>query len=485
MAIKVPEEALISLEQRLNEIQFQSIPLGGTIVTATLIELLNGNRAWSIKERITDLLSTINLLIRNSGYNFSGPKLSSELSDQISGKGLMTIISEKTHLFNINYSVWKNSKPEDILCLIKSNRVKQSFREAEKPFTYLLSDLSAIDPVKWKVVFKKIRPQLKTILKNFTSENGLPSYVGRRVFNIVLQQTRYLMGFENFLNEIKPKYVLVEHDRYNWCASLILAANKLKIPTFTMMHGVVNCEFGYTPILSDYLFCWGNRQKNLLENYEGNAKKVLVTGAPQLSDKITAVKQQVRRKVQIPIDKKVVVLATNPVNEKQRHDLVNIFCQTIQTNENLAGYVRLHPSEDIQYYTEYINKYPEIKFDATNDISFDESFALADLVCIYNSAYGIDAIVRSIPIVIINVDSRDLGQAEDLVKYGNLPMVTSTEEFKKETELFFGNPKYREKIKLRAKKYADSYCHSFGESAAKNVITEIQSLLTEKPKSQI
>ena len=473
--MKISEKAAIYLEEKLNEITFNKIPLGGTIVSALSIEFINGNGNWSLKDRVMDYVHFFNLKYRGVFFLRKGKKKHTEYPDQYKNKGLLTFISSRDHLFKMNYFIWKSYEAEKLLCLVKNESIVSGFDDGQKPLFIIKNDLPSIDLKVWRQSFRKIRQPLFKIIKTFLKDNTLPTYVGWRILNLLMLQTQYLMAFEHLLQILQPRFVLVEHDRYSWCSCLILTAKKLGIPSFTMMHGVVNNQFGYMPLLADYLFCWGKHQKRLLEKYGGTPKRLIVTGAPQLAPSIKVSKQRIRKRLVIDEDKKVALLATNPVNSKNRYSLINIFCETVEQNKDIVGIVRLHPSEDIDFYSDCIKKYPTILFDKNNRVSYEESFALADIVCIFNSAYGMDAALKGLAVMLINVDNESLGQAKDFIDQGDFPVARSTAELMEKLTSYLNDAEYRYQVNTNIKIYTQQYCEAFGNEAADNMINFIKS----------
>ena len=435
-----------------------------------------GDKPYTITQNILELFRYYYLLFFRIHF-IKNKKKSIQNINKYKNKGILTFISSRPHLFNMNYFIWKNYRAEELLCLINNESLIPYFNNGEQPLFISKNDLPSIDLKAWRQSFLKIYQPTLGIIKTFLHKNDLPITVGWKIMNFLMVQTQYLVAFDHLLKILQPKFILVEHDRYSWCSCLILSAKKLHVPTFTMMHGVVNNQFGYLPILSDYLFCWGERQKRLLENYGGHSEHLVVTGGTQLDPSINISKQTVRKRLDITDNKKVVLLATNPVRPIHRQNMVQIFCQAVKQNEDIVGVVRLHPSEDLIFYAEYMKKYPKILFYNNNQVSFEESFALADIVCIYNSAYGMDAALKGLPVMIINIDNEDLGQAKDLIEYGDFPVAKNITEFSEMLSSYLKDSNYRNQVDANIKMYAQKYCGAFENDAAYNMIGFIQSKL--------
>ena len=79
----------------------------------------------------------------------------------------------------------------------------------------------------------------------------------------------------------RPDAVLVEYDRGAFAAPIVAAARSLGIPTATMVHGSVH-PHGYTPLLADVAFCWGEAQARQLEQAGASPDRLIVTGCQRV-----------------------------------------------------------------------------------------------------------------------------------------------------------------------------------------------------------
>ena len=107
------------------------------------------------------------------------------------------------------------------------------------------------------------------------------------------------------------------NDRNKHSSTLILAANARKIPTVTLVHGVINPPYGYAPLLAKYIFCWGKIQRDQLVSMNVNPERIKIVGYHRQSkhpdSKIN--KEEIKKKLNIQINRHVVVLATNPIRK--------------------------------------------------------------------------------------------------------------------------------------------------------------------------
>lgn len=470
---KVKEDSLIQLEKDLNKVEFRGIPIGGILASSLYIELLMGRADWSIKARIKDIFLRFNLLNNSNRSVFKKKQDSINWSD-FQGQALLTFSSSRKHVFDINYRIWKILNKKDTICLLNDFSIVSNFDVSDNPNMFFLSNFPFILFGRWKQSFSEVSKEYYQIVQSFVLDNGLPRFIARRIYNNLISQTQILMAYEQFLTKVNPRFIVVEYDRFFNTSPLVLAAKALHIPSFTMMHGAVNNRFGYLPILADRLFCWGEGQKKLLERF-GNefnigSDLIQIAGAPQLMQKVIADKKEQMIKLEIPFEKKVVLLATNNVRLELRHKLVEIFCEAIASNDAYHGIVRFHPSEDSSFYKVYQKQYPTVTFDMESILSYEESLSIADLVCIYNSAFGLDAVLRNIPVLIINIETEGLGQAEDLISSGEMPCLNSLKEFEDILNRYRNDQTFRLELNLKVQKHALYYCAFFGDAAARQTV---------------
>lgn len=476
---KVEEDNLIHLEQRLNQFKLDGMALGGLLAGTLLIELLNGSRDWSMMLRFQDLAASFNIKYRSKRAYFQSKGCKIALTELGGDRGLLTFISARPHLFNINKEIWNcdDSNPNGF---IFKPGLKSKFQEEEARRLFGPNDLLPLSFTEWRSSYNTVEKELRKTLNVFCRDNALPGFVARRLENRIMEQSQALLAFKNTLEVLKPSYLVVEHDRYSLTSPMVIAAKRLGIPSYTMMHGAVNFQFGYLPLLADYLLCWGPRQKSLLESYIGSSDRILISGAPQLSNMQKGDRSTLRSKLSLGRNEHLVILGTNPLTMDLRTKLINLFGASLESNSEFKGLVRLHPSESKTDYLELIEANPHLIFDDGTLLSFEESLSVADLVCIYNSAYGLDAIVKGKPLCILNVSEDHLGQGKDFIEYGSFPEIKRNSDFKLFLKRWLNDSAFQEEVRSYTVKYAAEYCANFGEDAAAKSLAVIRKTLKIK-----
>lgn len=127
-------------------------------------------------------------------------------------------------------------------------------------------------------------------------------------------------------------------------------------------------------------------------------------------------------------------------------------------------------SEDVSFYKNIADLPANLFFDVDAKITFEESFALADLVCNYNSAFAIDAILKELPLVTINVEDKLIGQAKDYIETGDLPIAHNSRDLESIIDTYFNDKVYANELVDKINAYSKRYCLACGKTAAYNII---------------
>ena len=189
----------------------------------------------------------------------------------------------------------------------------------------------------------------------------------------VLVNSQMAIGSLEFLERCRPAAVVTDHDRAHLSSCLVLAANTLGIPTFTLQHGVMNDNaVGYLPVIADWMFCWGEMHRQIMIEAGQDPATLVIGGCPRLTRDLPAEPSEVRSRLKIDPSQRVVMLGTSPVQPAQRRLLAAWFCEAVSGLNGVAGIVRLHPSENLGFYSEIARDYPQVTFMDNAQVSLDE-----------------------------------------------------------------------------------------------------------------
>lgn len=192
--------------------------------------------------------------------------------------------------------------------------------------------------------------------------------------------------FREFLSKKKPAIIVVEFDRHYLASPLVLASRFHKIPSITMVHGFIG-DYGYTPIISDYIFCHSNLQKRLLINQGVDESKVQIVGS-------TLLKKINNSSRKFDINKVNIAFVINPSDSKFVENYYSMVSKFFKLS-NIKFYLKLHPSQTNKYKNNF--KHFHI-FEGSNEDFIKE----IDLVFFNSSSFGIECAFNGIPVVMIN-----------------------------------------------------------------------------------
>lgn len=310
----------------------------------------------------------------------------------------------------------------------------------------------------------------KKVFRTFLRKQGL-SRLRMIPFEIhVRRQLALVRYFEEQFENTKPTAVFTEHDRFNELASLVIAARQKGIPSVTQVHGLLNSRSSYVPLVADNIGCWGNWHKQRLIDWGVSEERIKVTGAIQLSDSFQESEESRELEAGKSGTKRMIILATNPT-EQVRKSLILEFCQAIESlKKDWIGVLRLHPSENRKDYSAYLTS-DRIFF--SEDIHKDQEliFRVSDAVVVFNSAFAIDAILKSKPVFQLRVMENMSPALEVLIEIGLIPSFNNGEKLAEAVKIC-GRSEFKDHFANKRKEFLENFCQYFGKRAARN-FTEI------------
>ncbi len=467
---------LRKIESKLNELYFCGVGLGDLMGTNLLLGIYIDNyRKESLSKTIARKWYVSNFGLKKLGKE----TIKKNDLDLIKGRWLFTFFSSRENNMLMNGSLLSILSPQKVLALLLAPGARKWLQNhRQNPICIELNNLPANFLEQWKNEWKILRRPLLKLLKIITQSYNLPKKYQHYLLSDIIEQTQLYCSYYLLLEEIKPRIIITEQDRYGSIAPLVLAARKYEIPTITLMHGMIDNPVGFTPVLADYIFCWGAIQKRQLLEWEVPEEKICITGAPQLSRISSCDEIEARNKLNLSLDKKVVLFASTTVTESLRLKLAEEFCKAItQLDARHVGVYKLHPVEKISFYAKIMQSYPKIRF-ITNELTLDESLVIGQVVCLFSTAFGFDAIIKQKPVIILNLDNSQLGSSKLLIEKAKVPVAESAEELIQIISAL--DTIYNWKA---SEKFLHNYCIYFEEEAAMKAIETARRLLKKQVKS--
>ncbi len=460
----IDSDILLELELNLNQIQYRDVPTGSLLSQFLIIELQYGYSDYTFRGLLKDLFFRAYIYVLGSRWS---RKKKSVFPDNFKNKILFTVIEERPNLLGMIKPITDTFSTNEFYVFSYSDHLNNLFWGR-------LIAWNQIPPINHKIWRKNIKLLKKDWIKKidkWREKHGISLAVKTKIINNLFSQTIYLESLINFLSIAKPKLIVTESDRYFFCSALISAGNKLNIPTVTLLHGVISDNIGYTPLIADKILVWGEQQAKKLKKLGVLEEQISICGAPHLTRERILNKEDILSKLDLRKSKPVVLLGSCNIDEHDMHKLVTLFCEGLNSCENYTPVIKLHRSESKELYASEIKKYHNVRFFSHDEITLEESLSIADYVCAYNSAYTIDALVKGIPLIIIDIQSAEPGIADELINDAKCMTTSCAKQIPELIEKFQSNTHFASVIMNNQETYVREFCQYFGKESA-NVIQD-------------
>ncbi len=455
-------QSLLEIEEALNTPLFFGISVGATLNDTLIMSLYTSNRIWDWRTRVKNSICYIYERYRQ-------PLFSSQDFSKYAGRIVFTWLFDRTDLKAFVLPLLKKYDFDESVVVVPYPSMQKKLPSNTLSVTW--SEFPKIDVKAWRREFDRCVPTWRYRLYKLMKKHSIPLYVADYLLCRLQTQTKRIMANSLFLDMIKPKIIVTECDRSAQSSCLVLAAKLRRIPTVTMIHGVMEPypSYGFTPILADYVCCWGDRHKFNLIKHGTTQSKLIVTGSQAISKTLNVSSDTARLKLSLPIDKPLVMLATSTMEPAIKLEYTFVFCKAMSKMFDITAVVRIHPAENLKDYQVLINQFPHIKFLSNDVMSRDESIAAADIVISHESSFGVDALLKGKLIIILDVVGIPLKVGKELIDMAGCPRVVGEEELSTVIRSIFSDDDFKNRLHAKAKIYAQQYCDSFEQEATNNV----------------
>lgn len=392
--------------------------------------------------------------------------------DMPKGRILLTSLGSAPHLVGLVLPIVERLGPGASAVIGNDPTLVRSL-SFEEPF---LAWTCATSPrnAQWSSEYRRCRKAWHKTLRNWILRRGLPPALFAPLAYTLLLRSYQVAGSLELLRRIKPRGVVTEADRNELASCLILAARSLGIPTLTMMHGVINPPYGFTPLLADVALCWGAHQRDTMVKLGTPKERLAVTGCQRLQRGIEISRENACARMDVCSNRPVVLLASSAVSASIRRRLARMFCEALGEREDLSAVVRLHPSEQLGFYQDEIAEFPTVRFLESRPWPVGEALAVADIVVCQNSGLGNDALIGRRLVIVVDVPGDCLRNGLELVEKAGCPMVKSSEELAREVSAILSDDERRSELTERREQYVHQFCEFFGDEATARVVLEIE-----------
>ncbi len=459
----------LSVELALSSHEFDGVPVG-----STLTDLL---MSWFYRrQRRGGVSAAVRAVARRTFHSWRGVERGGERAtgtSPVDGRLVLALISARDHVLSWAPRVVAHLGPERSHVVSDHPGLPAVLPAGTTSSRW--DGGGALDLAGWRRDYRRYAAAVRPALRAVAREQDMTHAEVEMLRHSLLAATQRVRRYGAMIDRTRPAAIVVDYDRNSRGACLVLAARQRGVPTFTMVHGVVNGPWGFTPVLADRVLCWGELQRLQFIRFGTDAARIDVVGYERLEPGVGADRGEVRRRLGVDHEATVIVLATNPIEPSLQEPLVTAFAEGVSKVQGARGFVRLHPSESLTAYQSLQDRYPLIRFLANSELNHEETFALADAVAVHSSAFGSEALAKGSLCVVMDVIGLPLGHGAVLVEQAGAPRVEGPDDLARVLKGLRGDAEYRRGLQESADRFVRSAFSTLGDEACAEIARKVVS----------
>lgn len=422
------------IELILNQVKFKDILVGEMLSHYLSILSDQGYNKQSIGDKLKQLLIKLrySINLKNSfETNITGEeetgKILFGLTDN--SKRLTDFIEPLANVFNLNNILIFSSKESEFL-----PNEKQVFR--------YVKGLSKQQYRIWRFHYNASKKIFYDALHKLQSEFEISNSITNQLKLLFLVQSQRAIVIEAAIEKLKPCCLIVDHDRQYDNSLLVSICNANNIPTFTLIHGLTIPPYSSYPVIANYLLAWGDFHKEQFSGLGLSGERIIVCGNYKVDRTLSISRDSYHGTLFKDRAKKIVLFASTNFNYAQKIKITREYCQASLGLKDQAYFaVRLHPSEKMEDFAELKVEFQHVIFLTHNDLSYEESLGLSDLIIGHNTAFIVDAYLKLKPILVFDSNSitYPIGLGGIINENDKVLYARNTEELASELNVFIAS----------------------------------------------
>jgi len=340
-----------------------------------------------------------------------------------------------------------------------------------------------LDRAAWARDYGAARAAWYVQLRQVAQLHRLPAALLHFLNLNVMLQSQMVARFDQLLEHTCPAAIVTDYDRDTSHAPLVLVARGRGIPTLTMVHGVVSPpSVGYAPLLADVALCWGQQHVDQFVAMHTAPERLQITGCQRIDTTLNADTASARQRLNVVAEGSLFMLATNPIRVDQRQKMATAFCEAITHTDGVAGFVRLHPSENRATYQAQIERYPQIPFTTKDDFTVDEAIGMSHAVVCHNTGLAAEALLKGRLVAIFDGLDVPLGNAANLIERAKCPTASDAKQLRQVMERMAHDAGYQAVLWQAAQQFIAYQYAALGDAATQRVVQVIRQVIEVDPK---
>lgn len=452
------------IELLLNEVKFRNIHAGDMLSHYLSILSDQGYSEQTFKDKLK--LSLIKLRYT---FNLKNKYESNIANSEVPGKILFGLTDNSRRLTDFIEPLANILGDEN--SIIFSSK-ESEFLPNGKPVFRFVKGLNTLQYGQWKLHYQASKKMFKSVLNKIKEELEISGSIINQLELLFLVQSQRSIVIEEAVDLLKPSCLIVDHDRQYDNSLLVSICKSKKIPAFTLIHGLTMPPYSSYPVIADYLLAWGNFHVEQFSALGLSRERIVVCGNYKVDRTLAITRNSYSGPYFKDKERKIILFASTNFEYSQKIKIVREFCEASLSIKDRAYFaVRLHPSEKIEDFADLQSRFEHVMFLTHNDLSYEESLGLADLVIGHNTAFIVDAYLKLKQILVFDSSSISypIGLGKVIHENDKILYARNKEELKSELTNFIESENINTKIN------PDWYCKFLGSVALNKYKEEIQS----------
>jgi hypothetical protein len=455
-------DTLHGIEKELSEPLFRGIPIGPSLADCILIDIVCGQRDWSTRQRWTNRARWLKYWLRPQ---YGCP---ADLSAVPQGKILVTRLDNSPRFVDLTIPLLAEFGKDKCLMLCRNDDSLALLPAGVQGIAW--NSVMYCEPRTWRAEFRRCWPEWERKLRSTSRRFALRDGAFEALSLQALLASQNIAACLVFLGARRPAAIVTEYDRNHSWSSLIMAARLLGIPSFGLVHGVADKHANpMVPVLADTLFAWSEMHRQRFIEAGEDPQRILVGGCPRITRTLSSTPAEARARLGLDIDLPAVMLGTAPYRPELCFAEAETFCRALGNIGGLSAFVRIHPSQTLEFYRPISERYAAVRFFDNSAATLDESLAAADIVVMRDSGIGGDALVKKRLVVVLETHGEPLVHGQDLIDYAGCPRATRADELAAIVQHILADKQYRQGLVAAAEQFVRGHCEYFGQDSARRI----------------
>ncbi|MBP1908195.1 glycosyltransferase family 52 [Methanolobus bombayensis] len=280
----------------------------------------------------------------------------------------------------------------------------------------------------------------------------------------------------------RPSTILVVSENTLPEKIAVLASNKLHIPTIRIQEGVYGKSYVPGIIKVNMLAVMGPFFKSLLIDCGVSSNMITVTGQPRYDSLFQRKMEKscvfTKQELDLPSDKKLVLLATQPVSDDQRWALIYSVCNTIRDNSEILLMIKPHPSESNDLHEKVVHETQIQNYMFCENMDIIDLVNVCDVLITIHSTVALEAMFFEKPVITVNYSGQ-----EDIMSYaeeGAAIGVYSFNELTLALDKALHDDYLISQLRKKQKVYLHDYLYRIDGKASERIVTIAETLVYDE-----